>query len=417
MNCISRLPFFSLVCLTATCGVTVAENSGPAEANAYRMVFTVTPNPAEGTVDVRLTVRQSAGQLRQIEFPKNGLDALQSDGQLNVGDQTVIWRPDATGGQLEWTVPVSHRRNKNGYDALLGANWGLFRAEDIIPRAKTRALRGAQSKTTLHFDLPSKWSAITEYANTDGHFVVEKKERNYDEPSGWVLLGELGVRREIIAGTRVAIAAPNGQSTRRLDMLALLNWTLPEVERLLKNPMPRLTIVSAMDPMWRGGLSAPASIYIHADRPLISENATSTLLHEVMHVALQLNVASGYDWIAEGLAEYYSLELLKRGGAITAKRYQSAMAHQRQRAKRAESLCRPSSSGATTSLAVTLFSTLDAKIRNVSGNNKNLDTLLERLQGTQKPLDAASLRAIVEQEIGETPDVLHSARLPGCSTL
>ena len=41
-------------------------------------------------------------------------------------------------------------------------------------------------------------------------------------------MGKLGVRRETIAGTRIAVAAPEGQTVRRMDMLALLNWILPE---------------------------------------------------------------------------------------------------------------------------------------------------------------------------------------------
>ena len=45
--------------------------------------------------------------------------------------------------------------------------------------------------------------------------------------------------------------------------------------------LPRLLIVSAGDPMWRGGLSGPSSMFLHSDRPLISENRTSTLLHEL----------------------------------------------------------------------------------------------------------------------------------------
>ena len=59
--------------------------------------------------------------------------------------------------------------------------------------------------------------------------------------------------------------------------------------------------------MWRGGLSAPQSLFVHSDRPLISENATSTLLHEVMHLALGIRAAEQFDWIVEGLASYFAL--------------------------------------------------------------------------------------------------------------
>jgi hypothetical protein len=53
-----------------------------------------------------------------------------------------------------------------------------------------------------------------------------------------MVMGRLGVRRDTIAGVRVAIAGPVDNAVRRLDMLALLNWTLPELASLLP-AMPR----------------------------------------------------------------------------------------------------------------------------------------------------------------------------------
>jgi hypothetical protein len=63
--------------------------------------------------------------------------------------------------------------------------------------------------------------------------------------------------------------------------------------------------------MWRGGLPGPASLYLHADRPLISGNSTSTLLHELVHVAQSYRAAKDEDWIVEGIAEYDTLERLR----------------------------------------------------------------------------------------------------------
>ena len=172
----------------------------------------------------------------------------------------------------------------------------------------------------MTFDLPARWTAISEYSAVRKPIVISRPERRFDEPAGWIAIGSLGVRRETIAGIRVAIAGPEGEDVRRMDMLALLGWTLPELVTILPHDFARLTIVSAGDPMWRGGLSAPASLFIHADRPMISENATSSLLHEVMHTTMPVDSRDGYDWITEGLAEYYSIELLRRGRAITEER-------------------------------------------------------------------------------------------------
>ncbi len=399
------------------CGVPASEVSGTDNADIYYLDFKLRPEPSAGLINVELVLNQSRGQLRQIAFSTSGVQNLTGTDEIILGDDEVIWRPSQEGGSLQWSVDIAHRRNQNGYDALLDPNWGIFRAEDVIPRARTRALKGTRSKSRLIFDLPKSWSAITEYPLVGELFEIDKQGRNYDEPSGWIAIGELGVRREIIAGTRVAIAAPIGHSTRRMDMLALLNWTLPELAQITGETLPRLTLVSAMDPMWRGGLSAPASIYLHADRPLISENATSTLIHEVMHVVLSLDVDDDSDWITEGLAEYYSLELLRRSGAITARRYEVAMAHQSERAKKAATLCGSRSTGATTSLAVTLFAQLDAEIRLDSAGDLSLDSIVPELIAADSALNAMTLRRIVQQKTGQMPDVLHSKGLPGCSTL
>lgn len=417
MNCISRTAILCSFCLFAACGVPASEISASNDGSQYNLEFVLRPEPATGLIAVTLILRQSNGQLREIAFPNTRISEVTGDGELRSDDEQTVWRPERSGGAIHWQVEIAHRRNQNGYDALLDPNWGILRAEDVIPRAKSRALKGTKSKTRLRFELPKNWSAVTEYPLQDDAFIVEKASRNYDEPSGWMAIGELGVRRETIAGTRVAVAAPTGHSTRRMDMLALLNWSLPEVIQVTQNTLPRLTIISAMDPMWRGGLSAPASIYIHADRPLISENATSTLLHEVMHVALRLDVAPDSDWITEGLAEFYSLELLKRSGAISAHRHRIAMKSQRSRAQRAQRLCGGRASGTITSLAVTVFEQIDAHIKTTTNGDASLDSIVPQLIAAEDPLDANAIRELVVQLTGQTPDVLHSKSLPGCSTL
>jgi predicted metalloprotease with PDZ domain len=166
--------------------------------------------------------------------------------------------------------------------------------------------------------------------------------------------------------------------------------------------------------MWRGGLSAPSSLYIHAGRPLISENGTSTLLHEVMHVALRIQAAPGYDWIVEGIAEYYSLELMRRSGTVAASRALRSRDAQREWAEQAEHLCGPASTGSTTALAVSIFLDLDREIREASDERFSLDDLLSRLLSIDGEVDLSLLTTAAAQLIGANPDVLHIDKLPGC---
>jgi hypothetical protein len=408
-----------LVCamFSSACGAQVADSEAAADPLAYRIDLSVQPRPLDSSVDVTLRLTQPRALLRELRLLNDPrMSAMRGDGELLRDGDRTRWLPPADGGTLSWSVAVPHRRNGDGYDAWLGADFGLFRAEDIVPRASSRTLKGAHSDTRLRFRLPAGWSVVTQYRDADT-IRVDNPERRLDLPSGWIVMGKLGVRREQIAGMRVAVAGPVGHSIRRLDTLALLNWTLPELARIIPALPPRLTIVSAGDPMWRGGLSAPQSLFLHAARPLISENATSTVLHEIMHMALGLDSADGFDWIVEGLAEFYSLQLLARSGTISASRYAAAQEHLAAWARDATRLCGDPSSGSRTALAVGVLTRLDAEIARETEGTASLDDVTRNLLARGELLDLAGLAAAATAVIGRKPDALHSEKLPGCRSI
>jgi len=416
MNCISGS--ILLICLFACtgCGLPASETVSTEASSTYGVHYAITPNPNDESVTVEMSVRQTRGHLRELKFSYSAstLSAIESVGELHVSENSVRWLPERDGGSLRWTTRIPNQRSDSGFDALLDGDWGIFRAEDIIPRARTRTLKGATSETSLSFHLPAGWTAVSEYSTLSSQIDVANPDRRFDQPRGWIAMGNLGIRRETIAGTRIAIAAPKGQNVRRMDMLALLNWVLPELVTVLPDAIPRLTIVSAGDPMWRGGLSAPSSIFIHASRPLISENATSTLVHELVHVAMGSTAESGFDWIIEGLAEYYSLELLQRGGAITTRRYQRALEKQTEWAASAEALCAPRSTGATTALAVVTFRELDKEIRERSAGQFSLDNVLIQVSGASSHITLSTIEAIATELLQAPSNTLTVDKLPGC---
>jgi len=421
MNCFSAFRtsrcyvlLLSSALLSGACGDSESAN-GPTDRE-YTVHYTLQPDPKASQVRIVLRLEQPGNLLRELSFPlESSIGDIHGDGEVRVEDGAVQWLPPAGGGELEWRSTVQNKRGSGAYDALLNGDWGIFRAEDVIPRARTRTMKGAESRTTMTFELPPGWAAVSEYSAVDKPIVIDRPERRFDEPAGWIALGRLGVRRETIAGIKVAIAGPEGHDVRRMDMLALLGWSLPELVAILPDEFPRLTIVSAGDPMWRGGLSAPASMFIHADRPMISENATSSLLHEVVHTTMPINNRDGYDWIAEGLAEYYSIELLRRGSAITEDRATFAFERQAEWSTKADTLCTDSSTGPTTALAVTLFKQLNDEISEQTDGAESLDSLLPHLTGDD--VDVATLAAAVEQLIDSVPDVLHIDNLPGCLSI
>jgi len=223
--------------------------------------------------------------------------------------------------------------------------------------------------------------------------------------------GHLGVRRERIAGVRVVVAGPMNEGVRRLDMLALLNWNLPKVRRLVPDMPERVLVVSAGDPMFRGGLSGPNSLFVHADRPLLSENGSSTLVHELVHVATRLKGEKGGDWIVEGVAEYYSLKLMWRSGTLADHRYKQTFRKFEKWAEQADRLDVDISRGAVTARAVGIMRKLDHEIYKKTKHQKSLDDVVRLLVAARQKVSCDRLRQAVVEVMGEPADALTDSQL------
>lgn len=413
-----RLHAVVAAALATACGIPHAQSAetSPPGNRIYALEYVVRPDPDAGGAWVELQLEQSSRLLREVDMraPAGRIRSADGDGSVTLADERLVWLPPERGGRLRWFAHIGHQRGGESYDAYIAKDWTIFRAEDVMPQARTRTLRGAQSETTLSFDLPRGWSSVTEYFGRDNTYRVSNSERRFDRPAGWIILGDIGVRYDRIAGVRVNVAAPTGHDMRRIDILALLNWTLPEILRLVPGFPKRLTVIGAGDPMWRGGLSGPRSLFIHAERPLISENATSTLLHEVLHIALASGSADGMDWIVEGLSEYYSLVVLHRSGTISRPRFTAAIRKQEEWGSTAKKLCTANSTGPVTARAVTIMAALDKEIRTKSDGKNSLDDVLEVFAVSDEPLTLERLTSIARQLIGSDPVALRESRLPGC---
>jgi predicted metalloprotease with PDZ domain len=149
--------------------------------------------------------------------------------------------------------------------------------------------------------------------------------------------------------------------------------------------------------MWRGGLSGPQSLFVHAARPLITPDASSPLVHEVVHTLMRARAGDDGDWIVEGMAEYFSLQTLVRSRTISQRRYERALALKRRRAQEADTVLVPTATGPVTAKAVMLLVALDKRIREVTAERASLDDVLVRLTKSRRPITTARLRRITEK--------------------
>ncbi len=381
--------------------------AGPVESPIvhYDVLFDARIVPTERVARASIRLGKGASWVRWLRFrvdPERLYD-FRGDGEVLVEGDTVTWTPPPGGGRLRYSFRIDHLRTSSSYDARCAEDWALFRLGDLFPAARVRSESTAHSRSRLRLRVPEGWSTITPYERKGSSFAVEREGRRFVRPVGWVVLGNVGVLRERIAGVRVAIAGPVGQHLRRQDLLALLRWTLPALRNVVGKLPERLLVVGAGDPMWRGGLSGPDSLYLHADRPLIAADTTSPVLHEVMHAVMGAYSGRGGDWVAEGFAELYSLELLVRTKTVSRRRYEKALSRLARRGRNAGPLEAEHSAGATTARAVTVLHELDLRVRERTGGNASLDDVLRVLIARHEPMTTQLLREAVQEVTGEDP--------------
>jgi hypothetical protein len=374
----------------------------------YRATFDA--EVANVEVEVELAGEKLPSKVRLSADPQRYRNFRSTD-PLQVGDQEVVWQPQGKKSRLRYEFVVNHKRT-GGYDSYRTRSWALFRGDKLVPSARVTAAKRLQSRAVLELVLPPEWTAAMPYVAEDKlRYRIDDPERRFDRPAGWMLVGKIGARSERVEKVNVVIAAPEGDNARRQDALAFVNWNLPKLLEVFPEFPRRVLVVSAGDPMWRGGLSGPGSIFLHSDRPLISENRTSPLLHELVHVAMGIHGDDESDWIVEGLAEFYSIQTLRQSGGIGQRRYEQAMESMSKWAARAPSLFVKSSNGATTARAVLVFQDVDAEIRKLTKGAASLDHVARKLAAERGEVSLARLQQVTQQIAGKPLQSLQRDRL------
>jgi hypothetical protein len=384
--------------------------AGPAPARdeappdrRYSVLYDARIVPTQRAARVAIRVRNEAGLLRTVRLaidPERHLD-FSGDGSIVVEGNTVEWRPTQGAATLRYVFRIDHLRDERSYDARCAEKWAIFRGDDLVPPARVRTLKGARAEARLRMRVPDGWSVALPWPQeADGSYRIDNPRRRFDRPTGWMVAGRLGVRREKVAGVRLTIAGPVGQHVRRMDLLALLRWTLPELRDAAGELPERLLVAGAGDPMWRGGLSGPASLFLHASRPLIEEDGSSPVLHELVHSVARISAGRGGDWVVEGLAELYSLELLVRSRTVSRRRHEKSLARLEEHGRSVRRLEVDRASGAVTARAVTVLHALDLELRSKTDGAKSLDDVFRSVVSEGGAMTSERFRRIAEESTG-----------------
>ncbi|MDQ0121226.1 hypothetical protein J2W17_000163 [Pseudomonas lini] len=373
--------------------------------------------PQSDQAEVRLTLARGSA-VRSLDFDLGDgshYSDFKADGQwqLTPGKSVRgVWRPATDKASLTYRVRVSHGRKSGSFDTRMTPTWALMRGDDLVPAARLDQQDGIELVSRLAFELPSGWNSVETAWPRIGKnkFRIDNVSRLFDRPTGWMLAGHLGSRRTRLGETAVTVASPRGQGMRRMDVLTLLTFVWPQAQAVFPRHPAKLLIVGGNDPMWRGSLAARDSIYLNTRLPLVSENGTSAVVRELAQVFGRINDRQRSDWISEGFAEYYAIELVRRAGGMSDERYESLHGKLIKDGQKVTTLRGDQMSPAQVSKAVLVLQELDGEIRLKTRNKRSLDDVLRgamRMEG----VDTKEFVQLAESVIGESSKVLDTELL------
>jgi len=358
-------------------------NSPAWAANKVNLDYHVRLLPQSDQAEVRLTLAQGSA-VRSLDFDLGDgshYSDFKVDGQWQLTPGKAargIWRPTADKASLTYRVNIDHGRKNGSFDTRMTPNWALMRGDDLVPAARLDQEDGIELVSRLEFELPGGWKSVETAWPRIGQnkFRIDNPSRLFDRPTGWMLAGQLGSRRTRLGETEVTVASPLGQGLRRMDVLTLLTFVWPQVQALYPRHLGKLLIVGANDPMWRGSRSAHESIYLNSHLPLVSESGTSALVRELAQVFGRINGTQRSDWINEGFAEYYAIELVRRAGGMSDERFENLRGRLLRIGQKVTTLRSEQVSPAQVARAVVLLQELDREIRLKTHNKRSLDDVL-----------------------------------------
>ena len=374
--------------------------------------------PLSNQAQVRVTLAEGSA-VRSLDFdlgvPGNYSD-FKADGhwQLTADPQHSrgLWHPAPGKASLSYRVQLNHQLKNASFDTRMTPKWALFRGEQLIPPASLDQQDGTELVSRLEFELPKGWKSVETAWPRIGknRFRIDDVSRLFDRPTGWMLAGTLGSRRSTLGETEVTVTAPQGQGMHRLDVLTLLTFVWPQVQAVFPRNPPKLLIVGAGSPMWKGSMAGRNSIYLYSGLPLVSENGSSPLLREVVQVFSGINDEPGHDWIGEGLSEYYAIELLRRAGGMSDERYQALQHKLNAVGKGVTHLRGAQTTPPMVARAVMLLQALDREIRLQTHNKRSLDDVSQALMRMDK-VNTQGFIQLSESVLGGSSEVLDSPLL------
>ncbi len=341
-----------------------------------------------------------------LRFPASRLKALHGSGTFRPIAGGVLWEPGGPYAHLTYQIDIAHVRGQHGrYDSYAGRDWVVTRAHDLFPRidiVSDPEHPAPKSRARLIFRLPPGWRSAAALTTLGPDvYRLDEPGKILDRPRGWFALGKFTLHRQEIASTMVQVGCMPGSALHAPELFHFLGGGLPALQKLLLADPQTLLLVSAPDPMWHGGISAEHSFYMHAGRPLRTPDKTSPWLHEIFHVLQPYKPAADADWIEEGLAEFYSLELQRRAGLLDSADYTRALGYFERFGQWHVDLTQQQDNAATNNSAPLVMYAIDQRIQHATAGKKRLDDVVTELARQGGDVDTARFLHTVNRISGK----------------
>lgn len=386
-------------------------------------LLTAAPAPAKDSfsIDYIVTISAKHPEVAQVRWELSGIDEVKSlqlhvaarldqfrgTGKLEPVPDGLHWTPGGPYAHLTYRVKINHVRGQHQrYDSYAARDWIVTGARDLFPHitihVDPRHGDRPTSRARLIFRLPPGWrSAAALPAIGPDTYRLAEPGKILARPRGWFALGKLAVDRQEIADIMLQVARAPGADLQPQQLFHFLDGTLPALRALLRAEPETILVVSAPDPMWHGGISGEHSFFMHGKRPLRTPDQTSPYLHELFHVLQPYKPAADADWIEEGLAEFYSLELQRRAGLIDAGAHRRALGYFARFDLWNVNLTQQQDNAATNNSAPLVMYALDQHIQHATAGKARLDDVVTQLAKPGEEVDTARFLDIVNHVSGK----------------
>ena len=325
---------------------------------------------------------------------------VSGSGRLAWRGRTLDWTPGGPYAHLRYTIAIDHPRPPGPrLDSHAARDWIATRALHLFPEINVTFRSGAEharGRARLLLRLPRGWRAAAAAPPLDRDtFVVDEPGKRFARPRGWFLLGHIARHHRTIGGIAVTVATAPSSGLDVERLFALYDHAIPLLAGLLGPPPARLLVVSAPDPMWHGGLSGEDSFFVNSRIPIRSKDRTSSYLHELFHVWQPFRPGPDAHWVAEGLAEFYSLALQHRAGRLSDRGYARGLALFARYGRWHTDLSHARVAAALNNSAPLVMAWIDWEIRRATDGRRSLDDAVAALaRGGGTVSTASFLRAV-----------------------